>query len=70
MFINLPTGFGESLIFHCLPMATDALFERPHGSSINYNKLTNLLRKKKKGLQSPAAYKRVEGAKNLWVSTK
>ena len=32
--MNLPTGYGKSLIFQCLPIAADALFERPHGSSV------------------------------------
>ena len=34
IFINLPTGFGRSLIFQCLPIAADALFARPRGSSV------------------------------------
>ena len=29
MFVNLPTGFGKSLIFQCLPIAAVALFARP-----------------------------------------
>ena len=29
IFVNLPTGFGKSLIFQCLPIAADALFARP-----------------------------------------
>ena len=33
IFVNLPTGYGKSLIFQCLPIAADGLFERPHGSS-------------------------------------
>ena len=33
IFVNLPTGFGKSLIFQCLPIAADALFARPRGSS-------------------------------------
>ena len=32
--VNLPTGYGKSLIFQCLPIAADALFERPRGSSV------------------------------------
>lgn len=32
--MNLPTGFGKSFIFKCLPIATDALFKRPRGSSV------------------------------------
>ena len=34
IFVNLPTGYGKSLIFQWLPIAADALFERPHGSSV------------------------------------
>ena len=34
IFENLPTGFGKSLIFQCLPIAADALFARPRGSSV------------------------------------
>ena len=34
IFVNLPTGYGKSLIFQCLPIAADALFERPCGSSV------------------------------------
>jgi len=30
----LPTGYGKSLIFQCLPIAADALFEKPCGSSV------------------------------------
>jgi len=26
IFVNLPTGYGKSLIFQCLPIAADALF--------------------------------------------
>ena len=33
IFVNLPTGFGRSLIFQCLPIAADALFAGPRGSS-------------------------------------
>ena len=32
--VNLPTAYGKSLIFQCLPIAADALFERPRGSSV------------------------------------
>ena len=32
--MNLPTGYGKSVIFQCLPIAADALFERPRGSSV------------------------------------
>ena len=34
IFVNLPTVYGKSLIFQCLPIAADALFERPRGSSV------------------------------------
>lgn len=34
VFVNLPTGYGKSLIFQCLPIAADALFERPRASSV------------------------------------
>ena len=34
IFVNLPTGYAKSLIFQCLPVAADALFERPRGSSV------------------------------------
>jgi len=34
IFVNLPTGYGKSLIFQCLPIAAYALFEKPRGSSV------------------------------------
>ena len=34
IFVNLPTGFGKSLIFQWLPIAAVALFARPRGSSV------------------------------------
>ena len=34
IFVNLPTGYGKSLIFQCLPIAADALCEKPRGSSV------------------------------------
>ena len=34
IFVNLPRGYGKSLIFQCLPIAADALFEKPRGSSV------------------------------------
>ena len=34
IFVNLPTGYGKSLIFQCLPIAADALFEWRRGSSV------------------------------------
>lgn len=32
--MNLPTGFGRSLISQCLSIAADPLFKIPHGSSV------------------------------------
>ena len=32
IFVNLPTGYGKSLIFQCLPITADALFEKPRES--------------------------------------
>ena len=32
--MNLPTGYGKSLIFQCLPVAADALLGKPRGSSL------------------------------------
>ena len=32
--MNLPTGYGKSLIFQCLPIAAVDIFERPRGSSV------------------------------------
>ena len=34
VFVNLPTGYGKSLIFQCLPIAADALLDKPRGSSL------------------------------------
>ena len=34
IFVNLPTGYGKSFIFQCLPIAADALFKRARGSSV------------------------------------
>ena len=34
VFVNLPTGYGQSLIFQCLPIAADALLDKPRGSSL------------------------------------
>ena len=34
IFVNLPTRYGTSLIFQCLPIAADALFEKPRCSSL------------------------------------
>ena len=33
-FVNLPTGFGKSLIFQFLPIAAVAFFARQRGSSV------------------------------------
>ena len=33
IFVNLPTGYGKSLIFQCLPITADALFEKRRVSS-------------------------------------
>ena len=33
MFVNLPTGYGKSLVFQCLPISADALLDKPRGSS-------------------------------------
>ena len=32
VFINLPTGFGKSMIFQSLPLIADCLYGRPRGS--------------------------------------
>ena len=34
VFVNLPTGYGKSLIFQCHPITADALFEKPRGSAV------------------------------------
>ena len=34
VFVNLPTGYGISLIFQCLPITADALLDKPRGSSL------------------------------------
>ena len=34
IFVNLPTGFGKSLFFQCLPIVAVVLFARPRGSSV------------------------------------
>ena len=34
IYVNLPTGHGKSLIFQCLSIAADALFEKPRGSNV------------------------------------
>lgn len=34
VFVNLPTGFGKSLIFQCLPVVSDVINNKPRGSSL------------------------------------
>ena len=34
IFVNLPTGYDKSLIFQCLPITADNLFEKPRDSSV------------------------------------
>lgn len=34
VFVNLPTGFGKSLIYQCLPMIADVLYKRPQVTSV------------------------------------
>lgn len=34
VFGVLPTGFGKSLCYACLPLVFDKLLQKPHGSSI------------------------------------
>lgn len=34
VFVNLPTGYGKSLIYQCLPFVYDILHAKPRGSSI------------------------------------
>ena len=34
VFVNLPTGFGKSLIFQCLLIVVDIVHKKPWGSSI------------------------------------
>ena len=34
VFVNLPTGFGKSLIFQCLLIVVDIVHKKPRGSSI------------------------------------
>lgn len=34
VFVNLPTGFGKSLIFQCLPIVADIVHGQPRGSSV------------------------------------
>ena len=44
IFVNLPTGYGKSLIFQCLPITANALFEKPRGSSVLVNVAISPLR--------------------------
>ena len=34
VFVNLPTGYGKSLIFQCLPIVADVLYFKPRGSHV------------------------------------
>ena len=34
VFVNLPTGYGKSLIFQCLPIVADVLNSKSRGSSL------------------------------------
>jgi superfamily II DNA helicase RecQ len=34
IFVNLPTGYGKSLIYQCLPIINDVLHAKPRGSSV------------------------------------
>ena len=34
VFVNLPTGYGKSLIFQCLPIVSDIVNEKPRASSL------------------------------------
>ena len=34
LFVNLPTGFGKSLNFQCIPIVADILNSRPRGSNV------------------------------------
>lgn len=34
VFVNLPTGYGKSFIYQCLPIVYDVLHANPRGSSI------------------------------------
>lgn len=34
VFVNLPTGYGKSLIYQCIPFVYDVLKSNPRGSSI------------------------------------
>ena len=35
VFVNLPTGFGKSLVFQCLPIVVDIIHMRERGSAID-----------------------------------
>ena len=34
VFINLPTGYGKSLIYQCIPLVADILNGNPRGTSV------------------------------------
>ena len=34
VFINLPTGYGKSLIYQCIPLVVDILNGNPRGTSV------------------------------------
>ena len=34
VFVNLPTGFGKSLIFQSLPIVADIVSSKPRGSTV------------------------------------
>ena len=34
VFVNLPTGFGKSIIYQCLTIVGDVLHKKPRGSSV------------------------------------
>ena len=43
IFINLPTGYGKSLIFQCLSIVWDVVFKKPRGSSVVVSPLKALM---------------------------
>ena len=43
ILVNLPTGYGKSLTFQSLPITADALFEKPHDSSVVISPLQSLV---------------------------
>ena len=42
IFVNLPTGFGKSLVSQCFPIVTDALFARLHDQVLWFGGMTGL----------------------------